>query len=162
VNPEDPYGDEYSGSDYSDLDALDIYRPLVESSDAEPDWSGRQPTGEPENRPQTLLFSAESRDGSVVVTATFSGHLRDVELSARVGSMSESELAGEIVRLAQLAQHRAQAGQHAIITELFGRMGHDRVAISGWLEHELGLPSPESVQAEAAQIFAITDFDDRE
>jgi hypothetical protein len=102
----------------------------------------------------TLMFSTSSPDGTICVTASFSGRIRYIQLAASVVRKSEAELMEEILVLGRLAQRRALAGQHAIIEELLVRRGHDRVGISSWLEHTLRLPSPRTMQQEAVAVFA--------
>lgn len=80
--------------------------------------------------------------------------MRRVELSPGVITRTEAELGAEILCLANLAQRRALAGLHAIIAENLVRRGHDRFTVGAWLERMLGLPSPPTVQKEAADVFA--------
>lgn len=68
--------------------------------------------------------------------------------------MTEAQLAEEIVVLAGLAAHKAQAAQHAVTVHLMRTMGHDSVMTSGYIEHDLGLPSPETAEARRADVFA--------
>lgn len=102
----------------------------------------------------TLYFTTSNPAQTVSVTADFSGRVRYVELDPSVVTRTESELAAEILLLARLAQRRARAGQHAVVAEILTRRGHDRVAIGEWLERKLNLPSPRTVQEEAAAVFA--------
>ena len=68
--------------------------------------------------------------------------------------MTETQLADEIVVLAGLAAQKAQAAQHAVVVQLMRTMGHDSVMTSGYIEHDLGLPSPETAEARRADVFA--------
>jgi hypothetical protein len=88
------------------------------------------------------------------VTASFDGRIKKVELSPKVTAMTEPQLADEVTVLARLARQRARAGQHALIIEFTRRLGHERVITGGFLEHDLGLPSPATVRTEAAHVFA--------
>jgi hypothetical protein len=92
--------------------------------------------------------------GTVSATATIGGRLHQVELSANVTDLTESELAEEILVLADLAAQKAKAAQHAVTVELMRATGRDSVVTSGFLERELGLPSPETVAANRAEVFA--------
>jgi hypothetical protein len=102
----------------------------------------------------TLMFTTTSPDGSISVTATFAGRLHHVQLSAAVVSKTEVELVTDILPLARLAQRRALAAQHAIISELLVKRGHDPAGTRAWLENTLKLPSPQTVQEEGAAVFA--------
>jgi hypothetical protein len=90
----------------------------------------------------------------VSATATIGGRLQQVELSANVTKMTETQLADEITLLADLAAQKAHAAQHAVIVDLTRTMGYDSIVTSGFLEHDLGLPSPETVAARRAEVFA--------
>jgi len=102
----------------------------------------------------TLMFTTTSPDGYISVTATFAGRVDRVDLSPGVATRTEADLAAEILRIANLAQRRALAGMHAIIAENLARRGHDRFGVGAWIERTLGLPSPTTVQQEAAEVFA--------
>jgi hypothetical protein len=43
-----------------------------------------------------------------------------------------------------------------VVKELMCRMGHDSAAVDGLLQHTIGLPTPEMVDARAAKIFAAS------
>ncbi len=100
------------------------------------------------------FFTVTNPAGTVSATATIGGRLHQVELAANVTDMTESQLAEEILVLADLAAQKAQAAQHAVVTNLMRTMGHDAVTTSGFLERDLGLPSPETVAARRAEVFA--------
>ena len=100
------------------------------------------------------FFTVTNPAGTVSATATIGGRLHRVELSANVPDMTESQLAEEILVLADLAAQKAQAAQHAVTVDLMRTMGHDSVMTSGFLERDLGLPSPETVAARRAEVFA--------
>jgi hypothetical protein len=100
------------------------------------------------------FFTVTNPAGTVSATARIGGRLHQVELSANVTEMTESQLADEILVLADLAAQKAQAAQHAVVTGLMRTMGHDSVMTSGFLERDLGLPSPETVAARRAEVFA--------
>jgi hypothetical protein len=110
--------------------------------------------GEPDERPAAPLFTVTNPTETVSATAMLGGRLHRVELSAKATDMTEAELADEIVVLADLAAQKAQAAQHAVIVELMRTMGHDSAMTSGYIEHDLGLPSPKTAEARRAAIFA--------
>ncbi|TQR84468.1 YbaB/EbfC family DNA-binding protein [Mycobacterium hodleri] len=102
----------------------------------------------------TVTFTAANPQGSVAATANLGGRIQRVDLTARAMDMTEAELAEEIVVIAGLASEKSQAAQHAVAVELMRSMGHDRVSTSGYLEYTVGLPSPNTAEARAAEIFA--------
>ncbi|WP_156720880.1 YbaB/EbfC family DNA-binding protein [Mycobacterium sp. Root135] len=102
----------------------------------------------------TVVFTAANPQGSVAATADLGGRIQRVDLTARATDMTETELAEEIVVIAGLASDKSQAAQHAVAVELLRSMGHDRVSTSGYLEYTVGLPSPNTAEARAAEIFA--------
>jgi hypothetical protein len=108
--------------------------------------------GEIDGRP--LLFTASNPPASVSATVTFGGHLVDVALAPRVVEMTEAELAEEIVVIAALARQQSMAAQHVVVAGYMAELGHDGAAVRSLLEHRVGLPSPESVLAARAELFA--------
>jgi hypothetical protein len=102
----------------------------------------------------SVMFTAANPQGSVAATADLGGRIQRVDLTARATDMTETELAEEIVVIAGLASEKSQAAQHAVAVELLRSMGHDRVSTSGYLEYTVGLPSPGTAEARAADIFA--------
>jgi ESX secretion-associated protein EspD/H len=109
---------------------------------------------ENDNPSPTVTFTAVNPQGSVAATANLGGRIQRVDLTARALEMTETELAEEIVVIAGLASEKSQAAQHAVAVELMRSMGHDRVGTSGYLEYTVGLPSPDTAEARAAEIFA--------
>jgi hypothetical protein len=147
AHPDDRYG-------ASALDALSDYSPVYD--EVHGGWRSADPLAAQEAAFQdpTALFTVTNPAGTVSATATIGGRLHRVELSANVTRMTEPQLADEIIVLADLAAQKAKAAQHAVVVQLMRAMGHDSVVTSRFLEHDLGLPSPESVTARTAQIFA--------
>jgi ESX secretion-associated protein EspD/H len=143
------------GGEASDLDAFDVYTPAV-AEDGDSAWDSIDPSvvDDVDGELQTLLFTITNPQRTVSVTAAFDGKIQWIELSPKVTTTTESQLAEEITVLARLARQRARAGQHALIVEFMRILGHDRVATRGFLEHDLRLPSPETVKSEVAQVFA--------
>jgi len=107
-----------------------------------------------------MLFTVTNPHGTVSVTALANGQPVHVELAPEVVDMTEGRLSEEISVIAGLATQHARAGQHLLASALLQRMGHDRTATLGFLERELGLPSPEAVLAHKAQVFATRYADD--
>ena len=67
--------------------------------------------------------------------------------------MTESQLAEEIIVISKIAGRQALAAQHALAANVMRKLGHDSAATRGYLERELGLPSPHTVLAEKIGVF---------
>jgi len=101
----------------------------------------------------TVLFTVENPVRTVSVTVLVGGQIQHIGLE-NVTDMTEREVAEEIKVVANLAAMKAQSAQHAVVVELMHTMGHDRVMTGSFLEREIGLPSPESVNDMIAQTFS--------
>ena len=88
------------------------------------------------------------------MTALLDGRILRVDLDPHVETLTESQLAEEISIIANLARQQARAAQHAVVLEFMHKLGHDGVATSGFLEHELDLPSPQTVHRKRQEVFA--------
>jgi hypothetical protein len=107
-----------------------------------------------ERGPQTMFFTVTNPPGTVSATALMDGRPIQVTLEPQVCNMTESELAEEISLIARLASQNARAGQHLLASGMLQQLGEDPVSARSYVEYELGLPSPETVLADKAQIFA--------
>ena len=149
-------GEDDEGSDAFDggygLEAFDTYLP-PQSPRAEVN-PPEEPSEHDDDTVETLLCQAVNPAGSVAVTALLSGRIFRVELSPMASRMSENELAQEIKTTAALANLQARGAQHQVIATLLDRLGNDPAATRSMLEHELGLPSPETVATARAELFA--------
>jgi hypothetical protein len=143
-----PWGDEdddatdvgYPGGDgESALDVVSDYSPYPEKAS---------------DQTVEAFFTVTNPAGTVSATAVIGGRLQQVELSEKVTDMTEAQLVDEIILLADLAAQKAKAAQHAVVVQLMRTMGYDAVVTSGFLEHDLGLPSPETAAARRAEVFA--------
>jgi hypothetical protein len=140
--------------DDSVLDAFDEYIPAEEPDDAADPWDTPEPPTRDDDTVTTVLFTAANPDGTVSVTALMGGQILRVDLSPQVTRMTESELAEEVTVIAGLARRQAQAGQHVLIALIMRQQGHDPASTQSFLERDLGLPSPSTVNAQRASIFA--------
>lgn len=158
MNDGDWFGDEpelpghVAAQHESPLAALAYYAPPIEGEYTTEPWT--PPDTNAGDGGQTLLFTVANPSGSIHVTAALSGKVLRVELASEVVKMTESELAEEITVVARLAQRRAKAAQHTLIVEAMAALGRDRVATRGFLEYELGIPSPETSRRELAHLYA--------
>ncbi|KWX23590.1 hypothetical protein AFM11_14235 [Mycolicibacterium wolinskyi] len=82
------------------------------------------------------------------------GRVFQVNLSPQVARMTESELAAEIVAVCTLTSRQADATRHHILATLMSELGQDPVSSRAFLEHTIGLPSPQTVLDEKARMFA--------
>jgi hypothetical protein len=136
------------------LDAFDAYLPAQEAHDDDAQWDAASPQEGDDDEDLTVLFTASNPAETVTVTALMGGQVAKIELSAQVTKMTEAELAKEITVIATLARRQALAAQHVIIADLMRQLGHDQTSTRSLLEHEFGLPSPDTVKAERTRLFA--------
>jgi hypothetical protein len=83
------------------------------------------------------------------------GRVRQIDLSQKVTTMTEGDLAEEIVVIARLATQDARAAQYALMLEGMRQHGHDDDATRDFLTRDLDLPSPEDATADRAQTFMM-------
>jgi len=144
--------------DESSIDALDAYAPAdAEDTGTELDAiqsvSGATKEGDEEGAGQ--LFTVTNPPGTVSVSALMDGRVNRVGLTAKAVSMSESELADEILVIADLASQQGRAGQHTFLLEAVRRLGaDDSGAVRDLLENGLELSSQEQADAAEAEVFA--------
>jgi hypothetical protein len=138
------FGDEpgFDTDDAWTVDALPADTGDTEDTDAEDDefpWELTTVTNPPE---------------SVSVTALMDGRIHGVELSPDAGSMTESELATEVLVIADLASRRASSVLHTLLLESLKAQGLD----SGFTDlvgnRFLDLTSPEQATKAQAEVFA--------
>lgn len=160
--------DKFGSSPWDD-DAADDYEILEEQSifDAFPAWSASDYSEPPvpsdmEDGVVTAVFTATNPAGTVSVTALMNGRVLRVDLEPAVSRMTEGELAREIALIARLATRQALAGQHLVIAALMRRLGQDPAETRSFLERQLSLPTPDTVMAERAELFAAHYAADRE
>ncbi|MGH3644651.1 MAG: hypothetical protein ACRDUX_37185 [Mycobacterium sp.] len=108
----------------------------------------------------TLLFTATNPSGTVSVTSLISGQPVRVDLEQAATRMTERQLGNEIALVAALSQHQALASQHVLVSRFLDQLGHDPVSTRGFLERDLGLPSPDAVRDEGALLFASLNTDE--
>lgn len=99
------------------------------------------------------LFTVTNPPGTVTVSAFMDGRVHRIDLSPKVSTMTESQLAEEIVVIAGLATQNARSAQYAFMLEGMREQGHDNVATRDFLARDLDLPSPEEAEAVRAQMF---------
>ncbi|MEM6109615.1 hypothetical protein AAHS21_25780 [Mycobacterium sp. 050272] len=152
---------------------------VVEQSDAALDTYVPEPTGRGPDDTETALDAvaplptAQAGQGAVgmytvinppetvSVSALLDGTTGRVALSAKVTSMSEAELAEEILIIADLARRQALAGQQAYLlggdslAETMRELGSDgSEVVREFMENGLGLTTQDQADAARAEVFA--------
>jgi hypothetical protein len=141
--PRDP-SDDLAAPDFHaydpESDALDLGAPdvLLDIDD------------EPE---QGTTFTVTNPPGTVTVSTFIDGRVQQIDLSQMVTTMTETDLADEIVVIARLATQDARAAQYAYMLDGMRQQGHDDTATRDFLTRDLDLPSPEDASADRAQTF---------
>jgi len=101
------------------------------------------------------LLTVTNPPGSVSVSVLRDGGIDRVGLSANATRMTESQLADEILVIAQLARQKGQAAQHTFLLDALRQAGEtDTAALRDLLEDGMNLSSPERAEATQAQVFA--------
>ena len=156
----------HDSGEESDFDALYEYAPAVaEETPSElaaiDSQTGAVAETEDDEEAAVQLFTVTNPSGTVSVSAAIDGRTQRVELSPKVTSMSESDLADEIIVLADLARQKGLAGQHAflldnqVLSEGLHELGLDgREVVRDFMENGMGLPTPEQAEAVQAEVFA--------
>ncbi|OBH39609.1 hypothetical protein A5692_00555 [Mycobacterium sp. E342] len=150
----------------SSVDALHDYAPS-EPEDLDTDLAaiesqtdtGREAGEGEEEAPQE--FTVTNPPETVSVSALMDGRTQRVELSPKVTSMSEAELAEEILVIADLARQKGLAAQHSYLlgddslSETMREMGIDGgEVVRDFMENGIGLVTPEQAAAAQAEVFA--------
>jgi len=106
------------------------------------------------DEPSVPLFTVTNPPGTVTVTTFMDGRVNRIDLSPKATTMTETNLADEIVVIARLATQDARSAQYSFMLEGMRQQGHDNVATHDFLTRDLDLPSPDQAQAARAQVFA--------
>jgi hypothetical protein len=168
----DPLDFSVSGDRNEDLsmgEVLGEYTP-AEADAAEPELEAlaEEPEEPEDDELAPYTFTVTNPPGIVSVSALIGGRIREVELSPKARSMSEAELADEIIVLAGLARQKALAGQQTYLMESgfladgmreFGLDGSE--VVRDFMQNGMGMPSPEQAEAAQAEVFATRYSDDR-
>jgi hypothetical protein len=127
------------GEDIHDIDDDDEPEPLAEST-----------------------FTVTNPPGTVTVTTFPDGSIQQIDLSQKATTMTETDLAEEIVVIARLATQDARAAQYAFMLDGMRQQGHDDGGTRDFLSRDLDLPSPEHATEDRAQVFAMRYAGDHE
>lgn len=111
------------------------------------------PTAETEEATTPFVFavSASNPAGTISATATISGWLQRVELAPAVTSMTEYDLARDVVATAELASLKGRASQHTLVQDMLTYQGLDRHSARDYLDQYMDLPTPEQAEQAEAQ-----------
>lgn len=108
-----------------------------------------------QEEPPEPTFTVTNPPETVTVSTFVDGRVRQIDLSQKVTTMTEADLAEEIVVIAGLATQDARAAQYAFMLDGMRQQGHDDIATRDFLTRDLDLPSPEDASADRARIFAM-------
>lgn len=152
----------------SPADAFDDYLP-AEPDDAHTELEVIASVAEVEEEDESeedgsQQFAVTNPADTVSVSALMDGRTHRVELSAKATNMTESELAEEILVLAELARQKGLAGQRTYLSENafqfegvqeLGEIGLDgNELLREFLDTGMQLPTPEQAEAAQAEVFA--------
>ena len=140
--------------DDDDLPALSFYGPDAESAASDLDAL--------DDEVVATMFTVTNPPGTVTVSTFMDGSVQRIDLSQEVISMTEADLADEIVVIARLATQDARAAQYVHVLDGMRQQGHDDVATRDFLSRDLDLPSPEDASAARAHVFATRYAGDHE
>jgi hypothetical protein len=122
------------------------------------------PTGESreDDEDAVPLLTVTNPPGKVSVSVLRDGGIDRVGLSAKATTLTESQLAEEILVSAHLARQKGQAARHAFLLDAMREVGEDdTAALRDLLEDGMHLTSPEQAETAQAQVFATRYGTDR-
>ena len=105
---------------------------------------------------RTPTCSVANPSGTVKATASIDGRVQHIELSATskvTVSMTEAELAREILVVGKLAGTKARSELFTWLVDRTDATGQDVVATARLLRDDMGLPTPEQAAAAQAEAF---------
>lgn len=104
--------------------------------------------------PQVPTYSVTNPTETVTVTTFMDGRVHTIELSPKAGSLTEGELADEIMVIAKLAAQKGRAGEYEFIHERMVEQGQEVAVVHDFLSQELKLPTPAQAADAQAAVFA--------
>lgn len=149
----------------SGFDSLREYaQEQTEDSETDADAIRAQTSEGHEDEDAGELFTVTNPPRTVAVSALLDGRFERVHLAAQAATMTGSQLAEEILVLANLARQKALAGQHTLLMESpdvdefmdesEAARDEDIAVGRDFLENDMGLISPERADAAQAEVFA--------
>ncbi len=163
--------DDFDAADLWGADGADRWTadPIVglesaESPDGGADADDASDQAEAHAEQEIAIFTVTNPQRTVSVSALMDGRVDRVEVSQRVAWMSESQLASEILVIADLARKKAQSAQYTFILDRMSQLAGGEEGSVAQLRESVGktwgLPSPEEAAAEEAEVFATRYSDD--
>ena len=142
--------------DWSGLDALTVDEPASgATTDASaPAMPDHDDSDDESSRPVT--FGVTNPAGTITAQATISGAINRIELTSATASMTESDLARNIMATAKLANLQGRAIQRAMVQGLLMYQGMDQHVAEQFIDDISDLPTP--AQSEAAQAEAMAAY----
>ncbi|MDC9017033.1 DUF2694 family protein [Mycobacterium marinum] len=109
-----------------------------------------------EDEEQRELYTVTNPQGTVSVSAVLGGSIHRVDLSEKVTTMAEPNLAEEIFVIADLARQKARAAQHSLMVEGMNNVvGEEHGAkLREFVTTMLNLPTPQEAAAAEKEVFA--------
>ncbi len=157
------------GGEESDVEALSEYAPPTEPEEDETELEAiaaatEAAEDEEDEEDGGQQFTVTNPHGTVSVSALMDGRTHRVQLSPKASSLTESELADEIIVLSGLARKKGLAGQHTYLvdnaSQVEGLHDLDELGLDGsqvfrdFVQVGMRLPTPEQADAEQAEVFA--------
>ncbi|MGW0161485.1 DUF2694 family protein [Mycobacterium sp. NPDC003323] len=136
----------------SGLSAFDIYTDMLHSEEATGLSAFDHADSDSGAEESEVVFFATNASGTVTVSAKIDGCVHSVSLSAQSMTMTEAELAREILAVADVAAAKGRAGQYELISGMLRVQGQDEPSARELLVHGLGLPTPEEAIAAEAEL----------
>jgi hypothetical protein len=136
------------------LEAFDGYVRAAETEDTTGDLHASGTTPRESEKLPSPLFTVTNPPGTVSVSAYLDGRVQQIDLTAKVTNMTESQLSDEVLVIAGLARQKARSAQYESMLEGMRDLGHDNASTRDFLARDLDLPSPEEATAAAAEVFA--------
>ncbi|MEN3221239.1 YbaB/EbfC family DNA-binding protein [Mycolicibacterium porcinum] len=100
------------------------------------------------------LFTVTNPPETVTVTAFMDGRVHQIELAPKVTTLTERDLAEEILVIAGLAAQQAKSAQYSFMLAGMREHGHDDAATRDFLTRDLDLLTPEQADDARAQVFS--------
>lgn len=147
----------HSHDDHDDRSGLDAF--TVDESAGDRTTDAPAPLPDHDDSAETsgpVTFGVTNPAGTITAQATISGAINRIELSSSTTSMTESDLARDIMATAKLANIQGRAIQRAMVQGLLMYQGMDQDVAEQFIDDITDLPTP--AQSEAAQAEATAAY----
>ncbi|WP_166905361.1 hypothetical protein [Mycobacterium sp. DL440] len=146
---------QHSDDDHDGWSGLDAF--TVDETHSGPTPDAPEPTTPGhDDQEGPVTFGVTNPAGTITAQATISGAINRIELSSVTTSMTESDLARDIMATAKLANLQARAIQRAMVQSLLMNQGMDQDVAAQFIDDIADLPTP--AQSEAAQAEATAEY----